>query len=149
MNQMPSPLALVSKKGQILFCNVQFEHMLKTRLGTKAMPPSIFKLAADDETSAARLQGLVEETTKMQQFSAGAGLETTMNQMLNNGQGGSEKKVEILLQKHNQVSSKAASPMFNKKSFNELGKSSLDETKQNFDKQLFQREIFESNLFAT
>jgi c-di-AMP phosphodiesterase-like protein len=51
INQMPNPIALVSKKGQILFCNLPFESMLGTRLGLKTLPTSIFKLANEEEGS--------------------------------------------------------------------------------------------------
>ncbi len=64
INHMPSPVALVSKKGQILFCNNQFEVLLKNRLGSKGMPPSIFKLIGDDDGCIMKLKGLIEDVLK-------------------------------------------------------------------------------------
>ena len=64
LNQIPTPISLVSKKGQVLFCNVQFEHMLRTRLGSKGMPASIFKLTNEDEGSHQKLQKLVDDAIK-------------------------------------------------------------------------------------
>jgi hypothetical protein len=61
---MPTPVALVSKKGQILFCNNQFELMLINRLGNKAMPNSIFKIIGEDEGSSAKLKTLIDEALK-------------------------------------------------------------------------------------
>lgn len=48
INHMPTPVALVSKKGQILFCNNKFEQMILMRLGNKAVPSSIFKIIGED-----------------------------------------------------------------------------------------------------
>ena len=55
---------MVSKKGQILFCNKQFELLTTQRLGSKQVPTSIFKLTHNDETSTQKLKQLVEDTVK-------------------------------------------------------------------------------------
>lgn len=62
INQIPNPIALVNKKGQILFFNQQFEFMLMQRLGIKSLPNSIFKLINEEEISGTKLKNLVDES---------------------------------------------------------------------------------------
>jgi hypothetical protein len=53
VNQMAQPVALVSGKGQIVFCNQHFETLASQGLGLTAFPNSIFKMVNEEETSGA------------------------------------------------------------------------------------------------
>ena len=150
---MPNPVALVSKKGQILFCNNQFEVMLKSRLGSNVMPSSIFKLVGEDQGSSAKLKTLIDEALKNTKEGGGIGgcagpLDMTINQSSIIGSaGGTDKlpRVEVLLRK-NTVKVKSPSPMYNKMSPGV--RSSLEETRTNLDKNQVHKDIFESkNMF--
>jgi hypothetical protein len=146
LNHMPNPVSLVSKKGQILFCNNQFEMMLKNRLGSKGMPPSIFKMISEEDNGGQRLKGMIDEALKNMKEAAVGGcgqLEMTMNQAAIMG---AEKlpKIEVLLKK-NVSNLKPTSPLFMGKSPSEARNSNLDETKSNIDKSAaLQKDIFES-----
>jgi hypothetical protein len=64
INQIPNPIALVGKKGELRFFNGPFEELIRNRLGLKIMPQNIFRLANEEDGSGNKLRSLVEEITK-------------------------------------------------------------------------------------
>lgn len=57
---MTNPLALVSKKGLMIFCNSAYEQMVEQRLGLPAHV-SIFKL--EEEGNNAKMRQIIEQAT--------------------------------------------------------------------------------------
>jgi hypothetical protein len=138
INQMPNPVTLVSKKGQILFCNAQFETMVNSRLGIKTLPTSIFKLATEEDDSCVKLKDLVNDFTKNNSSPK------KMNEDKSNMKSG---KIEIRLVKNLK---KSLSPLpRNKKSPSETSsRSQNDETRTKFDNNLNQKEVFDSKVYS-
>lgn len=80
-------MAIITKEGQIIFCNEQFEKMLSERLNTRSLPNSIYKLTTHEDSSA-KLKQLITELTKTQNVGA-------MSQTI----GEKVKKIEVRLTK--------------------------------------------------
>ena len=56
---MTNPVALVSKKGLLIFCNGAYEQMVEQRLGQPSTV-SVFKL---EEESSAKMRHMIEQAT--------------------------------------------------------------------------------------
>ena len=64
INQMTNPVALVSKKGQLLFYNGTYENMVEQRLGVSTgVPMSVLKLVNEEEPSGVKFRQLIESAT--------------------------------------------------------------------------------------
>jgi len=57
---MTNPVALVSKKGLLIFCNGAYEQMVEQRLGLPSQV-SVFKL--EEEGSNAKMRQMIEQAT--------------------------------------------------------------------------------------